>query len=56
MPDNIVLNLSAADFKVLRGCVFTARETLNCIPFKNKDIKNKLKEIDDLIKKIEEGS
>ena len=56
MPDNIILNLSLEDFKLLRGCVLTSRETFNCIPFKTKDIKNKLKEIDDLIKELEEGS
>ena len=56
MPDYIELKLNAEDFKLVRGCILTTKETFNCIPFKNKDIKDKLKKIDDLLKKIEEGS
>lgn len=44
---------SEEDIKLLKGCVLSTRELLSKIPFKNKDMKNKIKEIDNLIKKIE---
>lgn len=43
------------ELKLLKGSLLTTRETFKCIPFKNKDIKNKLKEIEKLLLKFSEG-
>ena len=52
--DLIIFNLSKEEYKLLKGCLLTTRETFKCIPFKNSDINDKIKKIDDLIKKVEE--
>lgn len=44
------------EIKVIKGCLLTTKETFKCIPFKNQDIKNKIKQIDELLKKFKEGS
>ena len=40
-----VIQLSEEEIKLIKGCILTAQETLKCIPFKNKDIKNKIEQI-----------
>lgn len=44
------------DMKIIKGCLLTTKETFKCIPFKNKNIKKKIQEINSLLEKIEEGS
>ncbi len=53
MEDNIILNLSSKEIKVIKGSLLVVKETLNMTPFKNKDIKNKIIEINNLIERIE---
>ena len=40
------------ELKIIKGCLLTTKETFKCIPFKSKDIKNKIIEIDNLLKKF----
>lgn len=40
------------ELRLIKGCLLTTKETFKCIPFKNKDIKNKIKEIDNLLNKM----
>lgn len=40
------------ELKIIKGCLLTTRETFKCIPFKSKDIKEKMKQIDNLLKKF----
>lgn len=48
--------LTQEELKIIKGCLLTTKETFKCIPFKNKDIKNKIEQIDELLKKFSEGS
>lgn len=50
-----VFEFTEEDLKLIKGCLLTTKETFKCIPFKNQDIKNKIKQIDKLLKKFEEG-
>lgn len=43
------------DLKIIKGCLLTTKETLKLVPFKNKDTKNKLIEIDNVLQKLAEG-
>lgn len=49
-------DLSKEDLKIIKGCLLTTRETFKCIPFKSNDIKNKMKQIDEVLNKIYEGA
>lgn len=49
-------NFTQEDLKLIKGCLLTTKETLNYIPIKNKDIKNKIQQIDNLLLKFKEGS
>jgi len=40
------------ELKLIKGCLLTTKETFKCIPFKNKDIKDKIIQIDNLLKKF----
>ena len=40
------------ELKIIKGCLLTTKETFKCIPFKSKYIKNKIIEIDNLLKKF----
>lgn len=40
------------ELKLIKGCLLTTKETFKCMPFKSKDIKNKMKEIDNLLNKM----
>lgn len=51
----IIEELTQDDLKLMKGCLLTAKETFNLIPFKNKDIKNKIKQIDELLQKFSGG-
>lgn len=42
------------ELKLIKGCLLTTKETFKCIPFKNKDIKLKIKQIDNLLEKFKE--
>lgn len=42
-------NLTHEDLKLIKGCLLTTKETFKCVPFKNKDIKNKIDQIDNLL-------
>lgn len=44
------------EIKLIKGCLLTTKETFKCIPFKSKDIKEKMKQIDILLIKITEGA
>jgi len=52
MINGIILNLEEKEMKLIKGCLLTTKETFKCIPFKTKDVKSKIKEIDDLLEKI----
>lgn len=40
------------EIKVIKGCLLTTKEIFGRTPFKTKDIKNKIIEIDNILKKI----
>lgn len=50
------INFTQEDLKLIKGCLLTTKETFKCVPFKNLDIKNKIKQIDNLLAKFKEGS
>lgn len=37
---------------LIKGCLLTTKETFKLLPFKNENIKNKIKEIDKLLEKF----
>lgn len=54
--ENDLFEFTQEDLKLIKGCLLTTKETFKCIPFKNQDIKNKIKQIDKLLEKFKEGS
>ena len=40
------------ELKVIKGCLLTTKETFKLIPFKNNDIKEKIKQIDTILNKF----
>jgi len=44
------------DLILIKGCLLTTKESFKLLPFKNENIKNKMQEIDNLLKKFPEGS
>lgn len=40
------------ELKLLKVCLLTTKETLKCIPLKNKHLKDKMQQIEDLLKKF----
>ena len=40
------------ELKIIKVCLLTTKETFKCIPFKSKDIKEKMQQIDNLLKKF----
>lgn len=44
------------ELKLIRGCLLTTKETFKLVPFKNSNIKEKIKQIDIVLEKIIEGS
>ncbi len=38
---------------LIKNCLLTTKETFKLLPFKKENIKNKVKEIDDLLEKID---
>lgn len=44
------------ELKVIKGSLLTTKETFKLIPFKNNDIKEKIKQIDTILNKFLEGS
>ena len=54
--NNLGAELTREDIKIIKGCLLTTKETFKCIPFKNKDMKNKIKQIDEVLEKICEGA
>lgn len=40
------------ELKIIKGCLLTTKETFKLLPFKKENIKNKIKEIDNLLKKF----
>ncbi len=48
--------LTKEDIKLIKGCLLTTKETFKLMPIKNKDIKNKINQIDELLLKIVEGA
>lgn len=58
MNENIIYikgEFTQEELRIIRGCLLTTRETFKCIPFKNKDTKNKITQIDEILKKFVEG-
>ncbi len=49
------LEFSENELKLIKGCLLTTKETFKCIPFKNQDIKNKISQIEELLKKFNAG-
>lgn len=43
---------SDEDLKLIKGCLLTTKEFFNMSPIKSKDVKNKIKQINDLYNKI----
>lgn len=41
------------ELKLIRSCLYITKDVLKFSPYKKEDMKNKIKEIDNLIKKIE---
>jgi len=41
--------------KLIKGCLLTTKETFKLMPFKNSDIKAKLKQIDELLIKFDKS-
>lgn len=56
MEDNIILNLTPEEYKLVFGCLLTTKETFKMVPIKNSNIKNKIKEIDNFIKKYDKNN
>ena len=54
MDNNICF--TKEELKLIKGALLTTKETFKCITFKNKDIKNKLNEIEQLLLKFDEGT
>lgn len=48
------LEFSQEELKLIKGCILTTIETLKVIPFKSKEIKNKLAELEKLELKFRE--
>lgn len=44
---------SQFELKLIKGCVLTTLETFKCIPLKSKDIKDKIKSLQELLKKFD---
>lgn len=44
--------ITTEDIKIIKGCLLTTKETLNLVPFKNKDVKNKINKINKVLQKI----
>lgn len=44
------------ELKIIKCCLLTTKETFKLLPFKKENIKNKMQEIDNLLKKFPEGS
>lgn len=44
---------SEFELKLLKGSVLTTIETLKCIPLKSQDIKDKIKQLENLSKKFD---
>lgn len=42
------------ELKIIKGCLLTTKETFKLLPFKNKDIKYKIQQIDNLLIKFKE--
>lgn len=49
-------DITQDDLKIIRGCLLTTKETLRVLPFKNNDMKNKMKQIDEVLAKFSEGA
>ncbi len=53
---NLVEEFTQEDLRLIRGCLLTTKETFKIMPFKSNDIKYKITQINDLLKKFREGS
>ena len=53
MEQEINLKITQKDYKLLKGSLWTTRETLKCIPIKTNDIKQKINDIEILLKQFE---
>ena len=53
MENNILLNLTKEEFRLIEGCLLTTKETFKTVPVKNDDVKNRIIEIDNFIKKYD---
>lgn len=40
---------------LIKSCLLTTKETIRLLPFKKENLKNKIKEIDNLLDKIKGG-
>lgn len=49
-------DITQEDLKLVKGCLLTTKETLKILPYKTKDIKNKILQIDTFLKRFSEGA
>ena len=47
-----IIMFNEEELKLIKGCLLTTKETFKCMPFKNNDIKNKIKQIEELLIKF----
>lgn len=50
--EGVLIMFNEEELKLIKGCLLTTKETFKCIPFKNNDMKEKIKQIDELLKKF----
>lgn len=53
MENMIILNLTEKEIKLVIACLLITKETFKCVPLKTNDIKMKITEIEELLKKIQ---
>ncbi len=56
VKDTVILKVTKEEFKLIKGCLLTTKETFKILPFKNQDTKNKMIQIDMLLKHFSEGA
>lgn len=50
--EKIYFRITRNDYKLIKGCLLTTKETFKCVPFKTNDIKQKIKDIDILLNEL----
>lgn len=50
--ENNNINFTDDELRLIKGCLLTTKETFKLMPFKTNDVKNKILDIDKLLKKF----